>query len=872
MRKFFRNTRGAVTVFVTLLLIPAILISGTGVDLARIYAARSMTHDANQLAANAVLTNYDAMLQNLYGLYAVVIEDDNLTTMVDTYVRATLFGEEVTDAQLGEFRLFGGQESILASVNPSVPLSNVEILRRQIEEYAKWRVPVAIVKDIFERLEENEEFKQMEHNSAAMMQKLVVDEKLAIVLEKFREVRKAVDELAKGFDRDVRALYSAAGTLTEQIRFQLRVMLNVRKDYEKAFNNYEDDKLEDVEAHYDAISENIQACVNGGDICEGWIPATIDMSGNDVPGRWGTTIKIFSLGLYEIAEIEAPKLRKTYESELERLMTLCKEADAAKEELRIQIESLESQLNSGKCNPNLSQNMGEEIEKYKELLQYNFTELGLIMKNGTERNRGAQEFIDIMFNRLEGIEGYGESETVSGATLIDFAGLRDLSHREGFQVGLNCPRPLEPVKDRLTEAVNNIFSSFTFREFPKFQSYSSTHKACYDLLDNFELIDLKEEGEKLEKEEEEGKANIINAFSAVKQIWDDFKDNDASPGANGYIYLGEGFSPFSSQGGSQDDSFEFGSGDDGIRATLENAVGLVSKNNNIAAMMGNVVAKAGDRILLVGYANEMFSNWTSPKEGGTERLSLTGNPIDVMHNYYYRSELEYLIHGNIKASENLSKARNTILLFRFVANYASTYILSDVNGQIIACASAVSAVPFAGPALSFLVRPLFALAESVIDVSLLRNGQRVPLLKTQFNQWKFSLVGLTVESLKGLTKGAGSTKLTDLYYTDYLTIFLLTTNPDTLATRIGKLIELNITTVKESIVQNNPNTRDKDERLLAAAFIEPFRLSETCTTFTVTTETEVRFMFLSMPFAQQGIGGIIPPKTFAVTATDYRGY
>ena len=58
MKRFFQkllhNCTGAVTVFVTLLLIPAVLVSGTGVDIARIYTARSVLQDGNQLAANSV--------------------------------------------------------------------------------------------------------------------------------------------------------------------------------------------------------------------------------------------------------------------------------------------------------------------------------------------------------------------------------------------------------------------------------------------------------------------------------------------------------------------------------------------------------------------------------------------------------------------------------------------------------------------------------------------------------------------------------------------------------------------------------------------------------------------------------------------------
>jgi len=62
LKNLIKNTQGAVTVFVTLLLIPAVLISGTAVDLTRIYTARSIVQDANQLAANSVLSQYNALL------------------------------------------------------------------------------------------------------------------------------------------------------------------------------------------------------------------------------------------------------------------------------------------------------------------------------------------------------------------------------------------------------------------------------------------------------------------------------------------------------------------------------------------------------------------------------------------------------------------------------------------------------------------------------------------------------------------------------------------------------------------------------------------------------------------------------------------
>ena len=94
MGDFLRNCKGAVTVMVSLLLIPAILVTGTGVDLARIYAANSTLHDANQLAANSVLASYNALLQDLYGLFAVMQEDDEFSGMVDSYIRLSPYGEK----------------------------------------------------------------------------------------------------------------------------------------------------------------------------------------------------------------------------------------------------------------------------------------------------------------------------------------------------------------------------------------------------------------------------------------------------------------------------------------------------------------------------------------------------------------------------------------------------------------------------------------------------------------------------------------------------------------------------------------------------------------------------------------------------------
>ena len=137
MKNFFRDVRGAVTVMVTLLLIPAVLVSGTAVDLARIYSARSILHDANQLAANSVLASYDALLQDLYGLYGVMAQDEQLAAMVDEYIQTAVLGEDWKETGLGTFQLFYGSDpetgGVAAAEGQLPVLGTVTITEPEVE-------------------------------------------------------------------------------------------------------------------------------------------------------------------------------------------------------------------------------------------------------------------------------------------------------------------------------------------------------------------------------------------------------------------------------------------------------------------------------------------------------------------------------------------------------------------------------------------------------------------------------------------------------------------------------------------------------------------------------------------------------------------
>jgi hypothetical protein len=118
--------------------------------LARIHTAKSIAHNANQLAANAVLTQYNALLKDLYGLFGVAENDPALGEMVNEYIQVAVFGEKPDDAWidtgLGTLQLFHGSTAS-AEIAPAdgYDLGKADVLRRQIEEYMKFRGTVILV-------------------------------------------------------------------------------------------------------------------------------------------------------------------------------------------------------------------------------------------------------------------------------------------------------------------------------------------------------------------------------------------------------------------------------------------------------------------------------------------------------------------------------------------------------------------------------------------------------------------------------------------------------------------------------------------------------------------------------------------------------
>ena len=75
------NTKGGVTVFICLILIPVLMFTGLMIDFARIKLYHAEAASVSASYADAVLSQYDEMLYNVYGLLAVTQDEEAIKSL-----------------------------------------------------------------------------------------------------------------------------------------------------------------------------------------------------------------------------------------------------------------------------------------------------------------------------------------------------------------------------------------------------------------------------------------------------------------------------------------------------------------------------------------------------------------------------------------------------------------------------------------------------------------------------------------------------------------------------------------------------------------------------------------------------------------------
>ena len=852
MKKLWKNTKGAVTVIVTLLLIPALLVTGSGVDLARIYAAQSIVQNGNQMGLNAAMTQYDALLQDIYGLFAVAKSDTELNTLVTQYVNASIYGS-------GTFPLISGSGN---GSNPTITstqnLGQVKVLRHQIEEYAKYRVPVALGSELLERLKS---FDTMKKASEIAEDKLEIDEQIGDLMDEYKKLYEkinAVNDELKGLT----SISSEINTCLGVIKTELQKLKSLRDEYTRIFDGkafYRDEMLADIETKYNIVIANINSIIKGRYDINSWYNGYENDEGEWISAKkWDKASKGAYYNLNNRCSRAVTKLNK-YASLLDSLVTACKNLDASKASLQTKLNALEQKIKTSKVDADFSQGIQSDIREYRKLLGYDCTAMAEAMRSKHT------DAIDNLIQRYKSYNnlcyGVNYNYPISMSNLKS-AGSVSYLHYDVVVANRSRGESQKVSETRLGNLAYLSSSKYSYSNATmyKFQddTFSSTgNPAFYSALEKIAQATNNDTSKQVKQ----------NISTYIKNILAKF-DFDFRPQGAGYYRA-------SSKTETNNVSSDWS--DTSNDGTLNQATKAFDLVQELAGLADDVT----DKVLLVGYASEMFSCYTTKNTAEEEsnkkqaQTSLSGIPLDTNINYFYQSELEYLYHGKTdSAAANLAAVSGTILMVRFVFNYISTFSNREVTEYIQMIRGSCSAIPVVGTVVGVLLGELariaFALGESALDIGILRSGDAVPLMKND-QTWMLGLTNLskTIGPVEAKSGTNNSQVVNGITYRDYLRIFLLLTNGDTIANRVRFLIQLNMTNASNNLYGKGEKIYGNESKMSSATL---YSLDSCSTAFQVDTTVELRFLFLSMAFAQKGVNGVVPSSTVDISVTDYRGY
>ncbi|MCD8086231.1 MAG: DUF5702 domain-containing protein [Clostridiales bacterium] len=212
--RYVNGTKGAVSIFLAICMIPLLSISALLVESVRYQNAVELLQEILDSAGLSTIANYDSYLEERFGLLAVA-QDTDITATMSEYINLN------TNA-------LGSSATVdSVSANGAYALSDVDIFEQQILEYAEVSAPV---KSLTENLNISEALTELQNKILG-------------------------EDTAKQL-RNIEAMASGTASATEAVTDMLDAVVTL-KDKAETYQ----DSLADYQSKYSTFQEKIQALV-----------------------------------------------------------------------------------------------------------------------------------------------------------------------------------------------------------------------------------------------------------------------------------------------------------------------------------------------------------------------------------------------------------------------------------------------------------------------------------------------------------------------------------------------------------------------------------------------------------------------------------
>ena len=740
MRFFCGKNRGAISVFLTLILVPVLIFSGIIVDISRLYAAKTVISGAGDLTMNAALARYDKQLKDSYGL--ITMADDPSSPSMKTYLEQS-FLESCNASALKDtkstdlhsmIQLELGTEGVEVQGVKNSSLADTQVLQQQILEYMKFRAPVYMVSDILEK------FKKMPLKN--MNEKKDYIEAKTDYAKKAKELGKPSENAKTAVDAHSAAIQGVQGMASEiseamNILVQQSVFYLASESLQKYLDNEALAPVGSGQISSAVIRQNL-----AGAIVWDWSETVFDeiryadlvaavsllqnsgiveqAMNNDesfTQDEWNAYVNIDTViqqsianlkSIYEDAEKDYINKIENYKSELQTMINTGNEGITQLQKLEdVWVNKVQPAEKACQERKDALQSKGEDISELNELEE--------------------EENIKINTDDLEDMLNCLERNTEEAEGLLEEAEkmIQVTDHIKSAQI--NSTEACSIFERGAAAAVNTFWDDNANFGMPLQGNYYYTDpKEC-----NFYKEYLSKVGTKSEDETEQ------NAKDQKKQ--------DAEDAQGEYDQILEGLNALGKEKNLKDFSGlsypdEFPSGQNKIGSDIQSAqtvkklnldsddttvndgAGSLSAITELLKGLDNLSGELLERAYLMEYMSEMFNCMTTKEND----VSLSNDKLNS--HYIYNGEIEYLLYGNESTIVNKTEATAVLYSLRLAINSAYVFFDKTLNAEANSIASGISAATgqaWLYPIIKYSYLFCCAVVYSGQDLSSLMKGDEV---------------------------------------------------------------------------------------------------------------------------------------------------
>ncbi|MCD7739075.1 MAG: DUF5702 domain-containing protein [Lachnospiraceae bacterium] len=830
-KRYRRKHQGIITVFVTLIMVPVVVFTGLFVDLARLKLSGSQAVMAADAYGEAVLSEYQNVLKELYGLFAVTQSEEGLEA-IKTLGDYILYSYNPTegDVELSGFMPYAGADVKLEyTAVENATLGNESVLMTQVAEFMQYRIIEEVV-DFTGILDAVEGINNQDADMEATEKVQEIAETSSDALDKIED-----------YYNQLKVIYEYP-SYTEQLRYNGvsydKKIVEIQNSTEYEEYVYYLENQEDIDDAIDQIEE-LEAQIEDEEKDGGTAVTTVPQELKDLAGKYvdvdsyTESIKDTLDDLHNTAwNFDSdPVDFYNIEGYLADLDSIHSDLNDTLRTIEDEVKALENQLSE--CSDETRAGIEQEIEDLNEIVEK--------AQTFEDVNKYCQENVTKELNR---------------------------ENRE------NLEEALEALDNKAQDLVNGELEpgegNLTFSVKLQWHHFYSVYNTFYDWLK--EMFSGSEGSSDSAKKEADKK--IENAENVLQEKEDALNDEtDQREARDISSDLASTLGIVDGKGVEEDDALSLPDG-----FSLEKSLDRFLMASYDFGMFSSRVSglEESDQPLYGVYISSSDSSTSSSSDSDSDDnadYSLTKVKMSTDINYLYGAELEYLLAGHISSKDNQNAARNEINAIRMALNLVSTYKISAINSTIntIAneAAAAVAATAVGAPAaplvriaVSAALRAAVAGIETYKDWELLKNRQRVVLLKTEVSHLSCLSDIKTFLGDDRITDNPSGKETINLNYENYLYLLMyLQVDASTLVQRTGTLITLNVNQAMREI-------SEKDSELTSLEF----NTKDAVTAVKSTCNVKMDFVILPDNFAEMYLSGSDAETVINKLESQYIGY